>query len=333
MCHSVHSSALEVMGQRQRQEFRSSGRSAGRGSRGDAQGLRSKRGPGGSGFRGARATAGPLRCRACAGRCGGRCEDPGDPSARRRLPVLRRRPRWLRPPAPSPHSGLLTGRAEEARAAGARGRRTQTDRLTEPTNSPRKATAASPQRFRRGAGLSRSPRRGRPPPRSARRRRRRTYRGRESGRGRLTALTRLREQTLTPAGTGSLQPPARSVAAHARAVTAPGRAGGRAGHAGSGSFSRRRRPPGPGHVCTRTRRWLPSTLRPLPAATSFHPGPLPMPATPLEVTQVKENAVSPRVLLTPPTPCGSSWLCLQICTGSNPFSYFTPARSELQPSF
>lgn len=153
-----------------------------------------------------------------------------------------RPPRARRDPRPAPAASALPARAVPAlrppqrpggrRSGGrARGHPTCTQRLTEATDSPRGATAASPH-VSDGAARRAGTFLWRPsPPRGAnrhrRRRHRRAYRGREGGRERLTVLAPFTEQTTTLEGTAFPDPPARSATAHARAGPAP-RARGRA---------------------------------------------------------------------------------------------------------
>lgn len=129
----------------------------------------------------------------------------------------------LSPPAPT----HIPPPDREAPAAAARG--------SEPTPNASGGRPTAPEGRRPltraasdgSAGGPRGPRKPSPSGVPNRCRRRRTYRGRESGREHLTALTPFRERTTTLEGTALPHPPARPATAHARAGPAP-RARGRA---------------------------------------------------------------------------------------------------------
>ena len=143
----------------------------------------------------------------------------------------------LSPPAPSPNAvSRPAGRPEPQRPRPARPNRRRTPHRA--AQQPLRGDGREPETPQAGPREALGALGSRPLSGGPNRRRRRAYRGRESGREHLTALTLFRERTSTLEGTASPHPPVRPATAHARAGPAPptgARAGAR-GTLGAGVF-------------------------------------------------------------------------------------------------
>ncbi|XP_072638544.1 uncharacterized protein [Canis lupus baileyi] len=222
----------------------------------------------------------------------------------------------LRPPHPP------GGRNPGGRA---RGHRAHTDRLPEATSSPRGATAASPKRLRRGRQARRHlPPEAAPhlaaPTATATAAAAAALTGEEAAESaqpsRLLSRDKLPRSKGPPRLTRQPSPPRRT-----RAQAPPlGRAGRRAGHAGSRSFPARSWGGGGGRGsrCPAAVGGLESISRRCLAPRVLHAGSFPFPAAPFTEAQGREQEEVDADTSLPPPGCQSCGLCVQVYAKPNP---------------